>query len=334
MKYQNRLKDKIQCTLCPRNCTLQEGQTGFCNVRKNTGNAIELITYGYTTGLAVDPIEKKPLYHFLPASKTLSFGTVGCNMGCKFCQNHHSSKASFNESVLLKITPKEIVEAAILKGCKSVAFTYNDPVIFTEFAIDTAIEAHKNGLKTVAVTAGYINEAARRDFFEHIDAVNVDLKAFQSDFYSKHCSAQFSVVLETLEYIKHMTNCWLEITTLLIEGENDSDKEIRSLCEYIKGNLSDTVPVHFSAFFPAYKFTNKNITTPQTLFRAYEIAKSIGLKYVYTGNIVDSVTSATYCKKCSNPIIVRSSYHVAKVNLREISHCNFCNTVCDGVFES
>lgn len=334
MKYQNRLKDKIQCTLCPRSCILSQGQSGFCSVRKNTGSEIKLEAYGYTTGLVVDPIEKKPLYHFLPSSKVLSFGTTGCNMGCQFCQNWKTSKAEFTPENLIKISPKEIVEAAKAYDCESIAFTYNDPVIFAEFAIDTAIEAHKNGLKTVAVTAGYMNEDVRKDLFEHIDAVNVDLKAFNSIFYKKNCLAELSPVLETLEYVKHMINTWLEITTLLIEDENDSDVEIRQQCEWIKKNLGETIPLHFSAFFPAYKFLNKSVTTPATLFRAYEIAKSQGLKYVYTGNIKDSVTSTTYCKKCGNPIIVREGFNVTKINLHNVSHCDFCNANCDGIFSA
>ncbi len=293
MKYQNILKDKVQCTICPRNCKLSEGQAGFCQVRKNVGGNIKLISYGYNTGLSVDPIEKKPLYHFYPGSNVLSFGTLGCNMGCQFCQNWHISKSKQDPTKLNHTEPQKIVELAQKLGCKSVAFTYNDPVIFFEYAVDTAKLCRDAGIKTVAVTAGYINPEPRREFFTYMDAANIDLKGFSEKFYVKNCFAHLTQILDTIKYVKLETNCWLELTTLLIEGENDSPDEIKQECEWILENLGPDVPLHFSAFHPAYKFMNKSPTKLSTILTAYGIAKHAGLKYVYTGNILETATSTT-----------------------------------------
>ncbi|MDD3435881.1 MAG: AmmeMemoRadiSam system radical SAM enzyme [Candidatus Gastranaerophilales bacterium] len=332
MKYQNILNDnKVQCTICPRNCKLNEGQAGFCQIRKNINGSVVLTSYGYNTGLAVDPIEKKPLYHFYPGSKVLSFGTLGCNMGCQFCQNWHISKSKADPTKLNQTSPEKIVELAKQLGCKSVAFTYNDPVIFFEYAIDTAKLCRDNGIKTVAVTAGYINPEPRKEFFAHMDAANVDLKAFTENFYTKNCLAHLAPVLDTIKYIKKETNCWLELTTLLIEDENTSTEEITQECEWIMENLGDNVPLHFSAFHPAYKFMDRRPTKLSTLLLAYGIAKNTGLKYVYTGNVLDTQTSTTYCHACSKPIIKRNGYEILDINLQK-GNCNFCSAKCSGVF--
>lgn len=334
MKYQSTLKDNIiRCEVCPRRCRLREGLKGFCSVRQNVGGKVVSTTYGHTTGLAVDPIEKKPLYHFYPSSKVLSFGTFGCNMGCQFCQNWQSSKSKEDSQLLPKASPSQIVQIAKDYECKSIAFTYNDPVIFLEYAIDTAKEAHAHGLKTVAVTAGYINPEARKDLFEHIDAVNIDLKGFSEKFYEKNCLAHLEPVLDTIKYVKNETDTLVELTTLLIEGENDSEEEIKKECEWIKQNLGVDTPLHFSAFFPTYKFMHKNPTKPQTLLKAQEIAQKAGLHYVYTGNIQDKKSSATYCKNCHKAIISRDGFSVIDYQLDNTGRCNFCKTKCDGVFE-
>lgn len=331
MKYQNILKDnKIQCTICPRNCKLSEGQVGFCQIRKNVNNQVTLTSYGYNTGLAVDPIEKKPLYHFYPGTKVLSFGTLGCNMGCQFCQNWHISKSKADPKIN-HTEPEKIVSLAKQLGCKSVAFTYNDPVIFFEYAVDTAKLCRDNGIKTIAVTAGYINPEPRKEFFAYMDAANVDLKGFSENFYNKNCLAHLEPVLDTIKYIKQSTNCWLELTTLLIEGENDSDEELKNECEWIVNTIGDDIPLHFSAFFPAYKMMDTRPTSLKTLIKAYEIAKNAGIKYVYTGNILDSKTSTTYCDECAKPLIVREGYEITENNLQK-SHCKFCGGKCNGVF--
>lgn len=333
MKYQNSLKsNKVQCTICPRNCTLADGQRGFCHIRKNINGEIKLTSYGYNTGLAIDPIEKKPLYHFYPTTKVLSFGTIGCNLGCRFCQNWESTRSTIEPRLLNKTSPKEIAEIAQRYGVKSVAFTYNDPVIFFEYAIDTAKECHKLGIKTVAVTSGYINPKPRREFFKHMDAVNIDLKAFNEDFYKRNCLVEMKPILDTIKYVKKKTKCWLELTTLLIEGENDSDAEIKKECAWILKYLGDDTPLHFSAFHPSYKFLDRPQTDPNTLLRAYDIAKSMGLKYVYTGNILSTKTSTTYCHNCHKPIIIRNGYVVLEYNLDSEGKCLYCKTKCEGYF--
>ena len=279
MKYQISLQnEKIQCKICPRNCALSEGQEGFCHVRKNINGEIKLLTYGYNTGLAIDPIEKKPLYQFYPKTSVLSFGTLGCNMGCQFCQNWHISKNKEDCRSLNKNSPEEIVQIAKQYNCKSVAFTYNDPIIFFEYAIDTAKLCRQNGIKTVAVTSGYINPEPAKEFFSYMDASNIDLKGFSQKFYGKNCLAKLEPVLNTIKYVANETDCHLELTTLLIEGENDSDEDLTNECKWIIENIGDSVPLHFSAFFPQYKFINHKQTSFETLLRAYNIAKDCGLK--------------------------------------------------------
>ena len=332
MKYQNILHNgKVQCTICPRNCLLSEGQEGFCHVRKNVNQKIELTTYGYNTGLAIDPIEKKPLYHFYPNSPILSFGTLGCNMGCLFCQNWDISKSKADPKSLNKTSPQEIVDIAKKYNCKSVAFTYNDPIIFFEYVIDTAKLCRENDIKTVAVTSGFINQEPAKEFFAYMDAANIDLKGFSQRFYGKNCLAKLQPVLDTIKYAVNKTYCHIELTTMLIEGENDSAEEIHSECDWILENLGECVPVHFSAFFPRYKFKNRKPTGFETLLKAYNIAKSSGIKYVYTGNLPDAETSTTYCKNCGKPLIIRNGYQLLEYHLED-SKCEYCLTSCDGKF--
>ena len=331
MNYQNILKDdKIQCTVCPRECVLSAGQEGFCHVRKNSEGKITLASYGYNTGLAIDPVEKKPLYQFYPASPVLSFGTLGCNMGCLFCQNWQTTKTKADIRLLNKTSPDEIVRIAKNYNCKSVAFTYNDPIIFFEYAIDTAKLCREEGIKTIAVTSGFMNPEPAEEFFKYMDGANIDLKGFSEQFYKKNCLAHIEPVLNTIKYAVNETDCWIELTTMLIEGENDSNEMIKRECEWILTNLGDCVPLHFSAFFPRYKFSGRKHTELSTLLRAYSIAKEAGLKYVYTGNLTNTETSATYCKSCNRPVIVRNGYELIEYNLSEEGKCIFCNTVCDG----
>lgn len=336
MKHQSSLSgDRAQCTVCPRNCNLDEGQIGFCHVRKNVGGKITLRTYGYNTGLTVDPIEKKPLYHFYPSSKILSFGTLGCNMGCQFCQNWHLSRSKGEPSELNEDKPTEIAHVALKEGCKSVGFTYNEPTIFFEYALDTALECHKLDIKTVAVSAGYINPEPREEFFGQMDATNIDLKGFSEEFYKKNCFAELGPVLETIKYVARETNCWLELTTLLIEGENDSDDMLKRQCEWIANEVGISTPLHFSAFHPAYKFSDRAPTRPETVLRAHEIALEAGLRYVYSGNIHDVETSTTFCHHCKNALIKRGvgGRGVSQYNLEGGGHCKFCGTLCAGRFD-
>ena len=325
------MNNKVKCEICPRECKLAENQVGFCKARKNVAGKIVSLTYAYTTGLSLDPMEKKPLYHFYPTSPIMSFGTTGCNMGCQFCQNWTTSKANINDVNLIYATPEMLIKTAIANNCKFIAFTYNDPDIFYEYALDTAKLAHANGIKTVAVTAGYINPKPREELYKYIDAANIDLKGFSEEFYSKHCLAHIEPILDTIKYVNNETDCHLELTTLLIENENTSDEMLKKECDWILNNLGDTVPLHFSAFHPAYKYMNYPKTSIETLLKAYNIAKNAGLKYVYTGNISHIETSTTYCKNCNKPIIVRDGFRVLEYNL-ENGNCKYCNTKCDGQF--
>lgn len=323
---------RILCELCPRACTLKEGQRAFCFVRQNVGGEMVLTTYGRSTGFCIDPIEKKPLNHFLPGTPILSFGTAGCNLGCRFCQNWDISKAKEIEKLSSLATPEQIAKAAKKWECSSVAFTYNDPVIWAEYAIDTAIACHELGIKTVAVTAGYMMPEARKEFYRYIDAANVDLKAFTEQFYEKLTFSSLSSVLETLLYLKNETQVWFEITTLLIPNENDSEEEVQLLCDWIVKNLGPEVPLHFTAFHPDFKMMDHRPTPPETLTRARKQALSTGIHYVYTGNVHDQKGGSTYCPSCHKILIERDWYVLGKYHIVG-GRCSFCNTLIAGHFE-
>jgi len=333
-KYWTRLESgKIRCDLCPRYCKLKEGQRGLCFVRARQGDQIVLTTYGRSSGFCIDPIEKKPLSHFYPGTAVLSFGTAGCNLACKFCQNWDISKSQETDRFADYASPEMIARAAEKSGCTSVAFTYNDPVIFLEYAVDVARACHERSLKTVAVTAGWINEQPRIDFFEQIDAANIDLKAFTDRFYRKLCGASLQPVLETLEYLKAETDTWLELTTLLIPGENDSDRELDQLTSWVVDKLGADVPLHFSAFHPDWKLRDRSSTPPATLTRAREIALKNGVKYAFTGNVNDPAGAATYCHKCGTTLIGRDWYQLSTWNLTDDGRCTKCGEACAGRFE-
>jgi pyruvate formate lyase activating enzyme len=324
---------RIQCDICPRACKLGEGQRGLCFVRARKGGEVVLTTYGRSSGFCIDPVEKKPLNHFLPGTPILSFGTAGCNLTCKFCQNWDISKSREVDRLNDRATPQTIAAAAARLGCRSVAFTYNDPVIFHEYAIDVADACREHGIKTVAVTAGYVSPEARAEFYRHMDAANVDLKAFTEEFYRKVCTAELGAVLETLVYLKRETDVWFEITTLLIPGENDSEAEIEAETQWIAENLGPDVPLHFSAFHPDWKMLDKTPTPPVTLTRARAIALKNGLRYVYTGNVHDPAGSSTYCHGCGALLIERDWYELGRWNLNADGSCRNCGTACAGVFE-
>jgi len=334
-KYWHTLDDdRVQCDLCPRFCKLHEGQRGLCFVRANQRNAIVLTTYGRSSGYCIDPIEKKPLNHFLPGTPVLSFGTAGCNLACKFCQNWDISKSRQFDVLADSASPETIARAARELGCRSVAYTYNDPVIFHEYAIDVAQACRARGIKTVAVTAGYICPEPRKEFFQYMDAANVDLKAFTDDFYWKLTGAHLQPILETLEYLKHETKVWFEITTLLIPGHNDSSTEIESLSKWVVEHLGPDVPLHFSAFHPDWKMLDVPPTPPATLTRAREIALANGVRYAYTGNVHDAKGESTYCHKCGGLLIGRDWYVLGDWNLTADGRCATCGTPLAGVFEA
>jgi pyruvate formate lyase activating enzyme len=324
---------RIQCDVCPRLCKLHDGQRGLCFVRARQDDAMVLTTYGRSSGFCVDPIEKKPLNHFLPGTPVLSFGTAGCNLTCKFCQNWDISKAREIDRLNQNASPERIAKAALQLGCRSVAFTYNDPVIFLEYAVDTARVCREAGLRTVAVTAGYITKQARGDFFAPIDAANVDLKGFTEGFYRNLCGGHLSGVLDTLVWLRQHTSVWLEITTLLIPGENDTDAELGALSAWVAAELGVDVPLHFTAFHPDWRLRDRPPTPPATLIRARAIAMSHGLRYVYTGNVHDEAGGSTYCHVCGATLIGRDWYDLTAWRLDASGRCQSCATPAAGVFE-
>jgi len=323
---------RIVCDLCPRDCTLSEGQRGLCFVRMNEGGRMVSTTYGRSSGFCLDPIEKKPLSHFYPGTSVLSLGTAGCNLTCKFCQNWDISKSRDMDTLAATAQPEAIATAAARHGAHSVAFTYNDPVIFAEYAIDTAQACHARGQKTVAVTAGYIHDAPRREFFAHIDATNVDLKGFSDAFYRQLTGARLDVVLDTLRYLAQETDVWVEITTLVIPGHNDADEEVAAQCEWIVRHLGPHVPLHFSAFHPDFKMLDIPRTPVQTLRRAREIAQRTGLHHVYCGNVHDVDSDTTRCPACQELLIERDWYQLLQYRLEPDGTCPNCGDALAGRF--
>jgi pyruvate formate lyase activating enzyme len=324
---------RIQCDLCPRYCKLRDGQRGFCFVRRREGDHLVLTTYGRSSGFCIDPIEKKPLNHFHPGRSVLSFGTAGCNLGCRFCQNWSISKARAFDRLADRASPQEIARKACELGCRSVAFTYNDPIIFAEYAIDVADACHALGLNTVAVTAGYMTAEARPEFFSRMDAANVDLKGFTEYFYHRLCFAGLQPVLDTLVYLRRETQVWFEVTTLLIPGENDSDDELQRAADWFADNLGPDVPWHFSAFHPDFKLLDHPPTPPETLARARGIARSRGIRHVFTGNVHDTEGGSTWCPGCGRCVIERDWYQLGAYQIRD-GACAFCGTKIAGRFDN
>lgn len=332
-QYWHRLEDgRIQCDVCPRFCKLHEGQQGLCFVRARQGDQIVLTTYGRSSGYCIDPIEKKPLYHFLPGTPVLSFGTAGCNLACKFCQNWDMSKAREMDILADAAPPALIARAAQELGCRSVAYTYNDPIIFLEYAVDVAKACRERGIKSVAVTAGYVTEGPREEFFHYMDAANVDLKAFTDRFYHKLCGGHLRPVLDTLIYLKHHTDVWLEITTLLIPGENDSEAELEEMARWVVRELGPDVPWHFSAFHPEWKMMDKPVTPLTTLIKARDIALKHGVHYAYTGNVHYGAGDSTYCPHCHKQVIGRDWYEMTDWQLSDNGCCLHCGGIVAGVF--
>ncbi len=334
-RYWHLLDDgRVQCDVCPRACKLREGQRGLCFVRQREGDEVVLTTYGRSSGYCVDPIEKKPLNHFLPGTPVLSFGTAGCNLACKFCQNWDISKSREMDTLADSAQPEAIARAARRLGCRSVAYTYNDPVIFMEYAIDVAEACAAQGVRSVAVSAGFQCAAPRAEFYRHMDAANIDLKAFDERFYWKVCGAHLADVLDTLRFLRHETQVWFEITTLLIPEENDSDAELHAMTGWLMENLGPDVPLHFTAFHPDWKMRDKPRTPPATLTRARNIAIANGLHYVYTGNVHDRAGGSTFCQGCGELLIERDWYRLGAWRLDDAGRCQRCATPLPGVFES
>jgi pyruvate formate lyase activating enzyme len=335
VSYWHRLDDgRLECDVCPRACRLQDGQRGLCFVRAREGETMVLASYGRSSGFCVDPIEKKPLHHFLPGSPVLSFGTAGCNLACRFCQNWDISKSRETDTLADEAPPERIARAAAALGCRSVAFTYNDPVTFLEYAVDAAHACHARGIHTVAVTAGYVRPEARRALFAPMDAANVDLKAFSERFYRDVCAGALEPVLDTLVYLKQETSVWLEVTTLLIPGENDSTQELEAASRWFADHLGADVPWHFSAFHPDWRMRDKAPTPSATLRRAREIALAHGLHYVYLGNVRDEAGQSTSCVGCGETLVGREGYEITQWGLGPWGACRACGMRCAGVFET
>ena len=333
-RYWHRQADgRVCCDLCPRHCALSPGQRGLCFGRTADDDGIRLTTYGRSSGFCVDPIEKKPLYHFYPGSAVLSFGTAGCNLTCQFCQNWHLSHSRETDAIAETATPEQIAGAAARLGCRSVAFTYNDPVVFLEYAVDVAAACRALGVATVAVTAGQICATPRQEFFGQMDAANIDLKAFTDGFYRRLCGGALAPVLETLEYVHHETRVWLELTTLLIPGENDTDAEVHALSDWVATHLGPEVPLHFTAFHPAWRLQDRPPTPPDTLVRARAIGLSHGLRHVYTGNVADPEGASTWCHQCGCRLIARDRYALDTYELTNTGHCGRCGAACAGRFD-
>ena len=333
-KYWHTLEDgRVQCDVCPRACRMKQGQQGLCFVRANHEGKVVLTSYGRSSGFCVDPIEKKPLNHFFPGTPVLSFGTAGCNLACKFCQNWDMSKSREMDTLADQASPEMLAESCVQLGCKSIAFTYNDPVIFMEYAIDVAKACSARGIKSVAVTAGYMCAAPRAEFYRYMDAANIDLKAFTERFYWKITGAHLNDVLDTLIYLKTETKVWFELTTLLIPGENDSVPELEAMTRWVVDNLGVSVPMHFTAFHPDWKMLDKPCTPPATLTRAREIAQKNGVRYAYTGNVHDVRGATTSCHNCGGTLIERNWYQLGAWNLTEEGGCAHCGELCAGHFE-
>ncbi|MGH3715128.1 MAG: AmmeMemoRadiSam system radical SAM enzyme [Micromonosporaceae bacterium] len=324
---------RIQCDVCPRACKLRDGQRGLCFVRGRLDDQIVLASYGRSSGFCVDPIEKKPLNHFLPGTPVLSFGTAGCNLACRFCQNWDISKSREIDTLTSSASPDALADAAAKLGCRSIAFTYNDPVIFMEYAMDVADACRDRGIKAVAVSAGYMEPASRAEFYQHMDAANIDLKAFTEEFYKKITFSKLGVVLETLEYLKHETDVWFEITTLVIPDHNDAPSEIEEQCAWLMEHLGPDVPLHFSAFHPDFKMMDVPRTPPATLSRCRQIALDAGLRYVYTGNVHDTDGGTTFCPGCEQPVVVRDWYEMRRYELTDSGACRHCGTQLPGRYE-
>jgi pyruvate formate lyase activating enzyme len=333
-KYWHALPDgRVQCDVCPRACKLHEGQRGVCFVRARENDEVVLTTYGRSSGFCIDPVEKKPLNHFLPGSAVLSFGTAGCNLACRFCQNWDISKSKELDTLADQASPAVLATAARDLGCRSVAFTYNDPTIFLEYAIDVADACRAVGVAAVAVTAGYICPEPRREFYAHLDAANVDLKGFTDDFYRHTCGGHLRDVLDTLVYLVHETDVWVELTTLLIPGKNDSPEELDAMTKWVAAELGPDVPMHFTAFHPDFKMLDTPPTPPATLTRARAIALDNGIRFAYTGNVHDRDGGSTTCPNCQALVIERDWYVLGRYALDDSGACRACGAPIPGRFD-
>ncbi|MDP2909015.1 MAG: AmmeMemoRadiSam system radical SAM enzyme [Nanoarchaeota archaeon] len=329
--YKKLGEKKVHCQLCPHYCVISPDNYGNCRARKNIDGKLYSMVYASPVSVAVDPIEKKPIFHMLPGTDAYSIGTTGCNLHCEYCQNAAISQAFPEDMPGISMQPKEVVENAIREKCPSIAYTYTEPTIFFEYVYDTAILAKKKKLKNIMVTNGFINPEPAKQLYKHIDAAHVDLKGFTEEFYRNICMARLQPVLETLKLLDKM-NVWIEIINLIIPGLNDDMKNIKEMCEWIKDNLGTDYPLHFSRFYPCYKMMDRPATPYETLKNAHDVAKKAGLKYVYVGNVPEEEYNHTYCPKCKEILIKRTSFFAAEKNQLKSGKCPKCKTKIEGVW--
>lgn len=331
-KYWENINDiTVRCLLCPNYCVIQDGQVGICKDRKNIDGKLYSLSYGRIVALNIDPIEKKPLYHFLPMSTILSFGTAGCNFSCKNCQNWDIAQASPLSVKSYNYTPEQLVKTALAQNIPSIAFTYNEPTVFYEFMYETALLAKNNGLKTVLVSNGYINPQPLADLIPYLDAANIDLKSFDDNIYLRLNGGRLKPVLNTLKTLKE-NGVWIEITNLIVPTYTDDLNMIENMIKWLVDNGFADVPLHFSRFFPAYKLSNLPPTPVETIIAAVKIARDNGMKYVYTGNVLDVNNNSTFCPQCNSMLIKRQGYHTSIIGLNNEGKCTKCGYNISGVW--
>ncbi|HII72299.1 TPA: AmmeMemoRadiSam system radical SAM enzyme [Candidatus Woesearchaeota archaeon] len=333
MFYEKQERMKVQCKLCPHQCVILHGKRGVCRVRENRQGVLYSMVYGLPCTAAVDPIEKKPLFHFLPGSKAFSIATAGCNFHCKWCQNWEISQRPPEEVPSMKMSPEEVVSKAIRSGSETIAYTYVEPSIFYEYMLDCAKLARKQGLKNIMVSNGYLNPEPAKKLFKYIDGINIDLKGFTEEFYREYCGGRLQPVLDTIK-LAHKMGVWVEVTMLIVPTVNDDFNKIKEMCQWLKDSVGDRVPLHFSRFFPMYKMTHIEPTPVETLLHAEKIARGVGLKYVYIGNVHGNHDEATPCPKCGKKVIERTSFFTVEKNNVKEGKCKFCKTKVDGVFKT
>jgi pyruvate formate lyase activating enzyme len=323
--YESLDDKKVRCNLCSWRCVIKDGDSGHCQVRKNIGGKLYSLNYHKLCSANPDPIEKKPLFHFLPGSKSFSIAAPGCNFQCVFCQNWQISQQAIIESQIdgQSIGPERIVDFALNADCKSMAYTYTEPTVFMEFAADCGTIAKQKGLANVFVSNGFMTKEAIDFASNWLDGINVDLKSFSEDYYKNLCKAKLKPVLETIDYIANHTKIWMEVTTLVVPGQNDSDSELKQIADFLVNTCGPDIPWHVSRFYPQYKYSDSPPTPGATLQRAYDIAKAAGLRYVYIGNLPSAKAENTYCPKCQHSLIERKGYYIIKNGIK-----NGCCTDC------
>jgi len=330
-RYYKKLPEReIECTLCPRQCKLGDKERGYCGDRENQGGTYYTLVYGKACAIHIDPIEKKPLFHFLPGTNALSIAAAGCNVNCKFCQNWEISQVRPEQVRHYDFPPSQVVKSAMTNGCPTIAYTYTEPVVFYEYVYDTAVKGRSQGVKSVVISGGYVNPEPLQELTKVVEAIKIDLKGFSQDFYTKYVNGELKPVLEAIKIV-HQSSAWLEIVYLVIPTLNDSPQEIQKMCRWIMKEVGPDVPLHFSRFYPMYLIKNLPPTPISTLERSWKIALNEGLHYVYIGNVPGHKAESTYCPQCHKTVIKRTGYQIEAINLKS-GHCRFCGHSIPGIW--